>query len=176
VTLRKRKDRSLHPNLDPVTQAALIGSIVMLTGVVLIRAVAFLRGEYAGLPHRYPCGWTNDQTRVFERFRLWTGVVLAITWVVLELAAPRMPQSWPFGLEEIILTAGLLLLTNAWILLLMPSNWQTIAQRLSFSTAMGLLACWWLIFLGGMLISIMLASSSPAGLTIPLGTYAFGYG
>ena len=118
-----RRGQSLrYPDLNPMTQAVLLSSVAILTAIVLLRVVVLFRRQHARVPHRYPGSWTNDQSKTFEQFRLLMGMFLAITWVILQMAAPRMPESWPFGLEETLLTIGLLLLTNACLLLLIPSN------------------------------------------------------
>jgi hypothetical protein len=89
------------------------------------------------------------------------------------MAAPRMPESWPFGLQETLLTVGLLLLSNAWLLLLIPSNWEnTILDKVGFATTIGVLACWWTTLLGAVLLTIALAAMRPAAFTLPLGVYA----
>jgi hypothetical protein len=90
----------------------------------------------------------------------------------LRMAAPRMPESWPFGLAETILTVGLLLLVNAWVLLLVPSNWEYTVRKLGFATAMGVLALWWIATLGALLWTIELAATRPSAITLPLGIYA----
>jgi hypothetical protein len=99
------------------------------------------------------------------------GVALGVTWAILELAAPWMPQSWPFGVAEMILTVGLLLLSNAWLVLLIPSNWEnSIASKMSFGTTMGILVWWWTTLLGGLIVVIVIAAR-PVHFTFPMGTY-----
>ena len=66
---------------------------------------------------------------MFELFRTAIGIALILIWGILRIAAPRMPESWPFGLAETILTVGLLLLVNAWVLLLVPSNWEYTVRK-----------------------------------------------
>jgi hypothetical protein len=161
-----------HPDLDPTTQAILLSAVAILAGMALIRIALFFRRQFARVPHRYPCNWTSNQTGIFEQVRMSIGVALGVTWASLELAAPWMPQSWPFGLAEMVLTVGLLLLSNAWLLLLIPSNWEhSIASKVSFGTTMGILVWWWTALLGGLLVAIALAAW-PVHLTLPMGTYA----
>jgi hypothetical protein len=99
------------------------------------------------------------------------GIGMILTWGTLRLAAPRMPESWPFGLVETILMVALLLLTNAWVSLLFPSNWEHVIAKAGFGTTMGVLAWWWTTFLGALILTIALAAKSPGALTVPLGIY-----
>jgi hypothetical protein len=70
-----------------------------------------------------------------------------------------------------ILTVGLLLLSNAWLVLLIPSNWEnSIASKMSFGTTMGILVWWWTTLLGGLIVVIALAAR-PVHFTFPMGTY-----
>jgi hypothetical protein len=173
VSSRENKERTLrHPDLDPVTQAVLLGTFAVLAGVVLIRVTVFFRRQYAGMPYRYPDSWTNDQVRVFELFRTVIGLALISTWGILRMAAPRMPESWPFGLVETILTVGLLLLINAWVLLLVPSNWEYTVRKAGFATTMGVLALWWFTVLVALLWIIELAATRPSAIMLPVGIYA----
>lgn len=142
-----------------MTQAALIGSVAILTAIVLLRVVVLFRRQYARVPHRYPGSWTDDQIKTFEHFRLSMGVSLAITWIILQMTASRMPDSWPFGLEQTLLTIGLLLLSNGWLLLLIPSNWEhSIFSKMRFAYSFAALALWWITLLSGILVTIGLAT------------------
>ena len=161
-----------QPNLDLTTQTILLSALVLLAGVALVRVTVFFRRQCARIPPGYPDTWTSDQTKVFEQVRTSIGVALVITWAILELAEPRMPQAWPFGFQETILTLGLLLLTNAWLLLLIPSNWgNTIIGRVSFGTTTGILVWWWGTLLGAVLVAIAIAAR-PIQVALPFGTYA----
>ena len=162
-----------HPDLDFFTQAALLSAIAFVAGAILIRAVTFFRRQYARVPHRYPGSWTGDQVALFERFRMMIGVAIVITWATLQIAAPRMPDAWPFGLEQTIITVGLLLLGYAWLLLLIPSNWEhTLLDKIGFSTTMSVLVLWWGTFLGALLVTIALVVMRPVAFSLPLGIYA----
>jgi hypothetical protein len=160
-----------HPDLDPLTQGILLSVAAMLAGVVVLRGTALFRKQHT-LVSGYPEEWTSAQTKVFQQVRTSIGVALGITWMILEVAAPRMPQSWPFGFAEVVLTIGLLLLTNAWLLLLMPSKWENSAVgKVSFGATMGILVWWWTTFLGALILAIMMAVA-PAPVNFPLGSYA----
>ena len=156
-----------------MTQAVLLSSVAILTAIVLLRVVVLFRRQHARVPHRYPGSWTNDQIKTFEQFRLSMGVSLAITWVILQMAAPRMPESWPFGLEETLLTIGLLLLTHAWLLLLIPSNWEhSIFSKLRFAYSFAILALWWITLLSAILVTIGLATMRHVQFLFPQGPFA----
>jgi amino acid permease len=55
-----------------------------------------------------------------------------------------MPKNFPFGSLETISLIMLLLISNAWILLLVPRNWQKLgAFPQSFWLTMIFLMVWW---------------------------------
>ena len=161
-----------HPNLDPRLVALLLTCIVILVGSVLIRGVLIFRRQRAGVPHRYPGGWTNDQIKVFERLRLWIGIALAVTWAALWTAAPQMPQGWPFGLQEILFTIGLLVFTDAWLSLLVPANWErSLLSKLGFVSTFAILALAWMAMLTGFLVTIHFVAAKQLHLLIPIGVF-----
>lgn len=162
-----------HPDLDLVTQAVLLSAVAILASAILIRIAVFFRGQYARIPHRYPVSWTNDQVKVFERFRVVIGVAVMLTWATLQMLGPRMPESWPFGFEQATVTVGVLLLANAWLLLLPPRNWEhSILDKASFAVTIGVLAWWWTTFLGALLVTIALLTMRPVALPLAIGVYA----
>ena len=85
-----------------------------------------------------------------------------------------MPQSAPFGLTEVVLTIVLLLLTNAWVLLVIPLDWQhTFVGKMNFDRAICFILVWWTILLGASVFAIVQSSTESAerpGYVI--GTYA----
>jgi hypothetical protein len=161
-----------YPDIGPVTQAVLLGTVAILAGAILFRIVVFFRRQYAGVPHRYPGSWTNHQVKVFELFRTAIGIALILTWCILRVAAPRMPESWPFGFAETTLTAGLLLLLYSWVLLLVPSNWEHIVRKAGFAATMGVLAIWWVTTLVALLWTVELIATKPPVFALPIGIYA----
>jgi hypothetical protein len=55
-----------------------------------------------------------------------------------------MPTNWPFGYAELISLVLLLLISNAWVLLLVPRNWEKFgAISRSFWITITFLAVWW---------------------------------
>jgi|SRR5262249_6679680 len=168
----KRKERSVRlPDLSPVTQAALLSTVAILAGAVLVRLTEFLRRQRTPAPPRYPGNWTEDQVRVFERLRMTVGIAVILIWGVLRVAAPSLPQGWPFGLIEILLTIALLLLANAWVSLLFPSKWGYIVDKAGFATMIGVLAGWWITLLGAVLATIAIAVR-PVAIPLPIGIFA----
>ena len=162
-----------HPDLDFHTQVALVGAIAITTAAILMRAGVVLRRQYAGIPHRYPRRWSQQQITLFERFRATIGVLVLMTWAVLQLSAPWMPESWPFNFEQTVFTVTIMLLTYAWILLLSPANWETgIFNKGTFRITVTALAFWWISLIGALLWAIGLAATRSTVFTIPLGVYA----
>ena len=49
-----RRTSLRHPDLTPLMQALLLGSILVLTAIVLLRFGLFFRQQYARLRYRYP--------------------------------------------------------------------------------------------------------------------------
>jgi hypothetical protein len=162
-----------NADLDLFTQAALLSSIAFVAAAILIRAATFFRRQYARVAHRYPDSWTRDQVSQFERLRRLIGIVILIAWATMQLTKSQMPDGWPFGLEQTIITIGLMLLGYAWLLLLIPSNWEhTLVDKIGFSSTMSLLVLWWAIFLGALLVTIVLAVNRSGAFMLPLGVYA----
>jgi hypothetical protein len=158
-----------HPDLTPLMQALLLGSVLVLTAIVLVRLGLFFRNQYARLPHRYPAIWTAEQITTFERLRLAIGGCLAITWLTLLLTAPQLPVSWPFGFEEALLTIGLLLLTNGWLLLLVCLNWEnSLLSKCRFRTGFAVVALWWIAVFAAFLGTIGWATT-PIHFVFPIG-------
>ena len=113
--------------LDFMTQVVLFSLIMALLGAAFIRAGAALYRTMMGIPQRYPRSWTAAQCRLMDRFRLGVGVALTAFWAAQHFAVPLMQPTWPFGFFEAMSVATLLLLTNAWIMLLLPRDWGSSA-------------------------------------------------
>jgi len=162
-----------HPDLTPLMQALLLGSILVLTMAAFVRFGLFFRNRYARLPYRYPATWTAEQITTFGRLRLAIGGCLAITWLALLLAAPRLPVSWPFGFEEALLTIGLLLLTNGWLVLLVRLNWEnSLLSKCRFRTGFAVVVLWWIAVFATILATIGWATTTHLHLVFPYGTIA----
>ena len=117
-----------YQDLEFSAQILIVTFLALLLSAVLIRAALFIFRNFTGVPHRYPGTWTPTQCRLMDRFRMLIGVALSALWIALLLAVPYMPTNWPFGLLEGISILVLLLLSNAWILLLLPRAWDKLGR------------------------------------------------
>jgi hypothetical protein len=154
-------------------QAVLLSAVVILTAIMLFRIVVFFRNQYAGVSYCYPSSWTNEQIKMFGRLRLSIGACLAVTWLTLLIAAPQLPVSWPFGFEQALLTTGLLLLTNGWLLLFVRLNWEnSLLGKYRFQIGFAVIVLWWIALLSGVLAAIGWAMTRHIHLVFPHGTIA----
>ena len=162
-----------HPDLTPLMQVLLLGSILVLTTAAFVRFGLIFRNRYAGLPYRYPAAWTAEQIATFGRLRLAIGGCLVIIWLTFFLTAPRLPVGWPFGFEEALLTIGLLLLTNGWLVLLVRLNWEnSLLSKWRFRTGFAVVALWWIVVFAVLLAAIGWATTAHLHLVFPYGTIA----
>ena len=162
-----------HPDLTPLMQAVLLGSILLLTTGAFVRFGLFFRNRYACLPYRYPAAWTAEQITTFSGLRLAIGGCLIIIWFTFLLTAPQLPVGWPFGYEEALLTIGLLLLTNGWLALLVRLNWEnSLLSKCRFRTGFAALALWWIAVFAVILATIGWATTLHLHLVFPYGTIA----
>jgi hypothetical protein len=154
-------------------QALLLGSVVLLTAAALFRFGLFFRNQHARLSYRYPTMWTAEQIKTFGWLRLSIGGCLAITWLTFLLAAPQLPVGWPFGLEEALLTIGLLLMTNGWLILLVRLNWEnSVLSRCRFRTGFAIVALWWIAVFAAILATLCWTATAHVHFVIPNGTIA----
>jgi len=162
------------PDLSSSAQAALVCAIAIALGLALIRGMIALYRHQVAVPHRYPASWTSSQIRFLEHVRLSIGIALIAAWVCLLVSAPAMPQSAPFGLTEAVLTIALLLLTNAWVLLVIPLDWQhTFVGKMRFDRAVCFILLWWTILLGASMVVIFQSATEAAERPVyVIGTHA----
>jgi hypothetical protein len=154
-------------------QALLLGSIGILTAIVLFRFGLFFLNQYVRRPYRYPTMWTVEQSKTFGHLRLAIGSCVGIGWLTFLSAAPRLPVGWPFGLEEALLTIGLLLLTNGWLALLVRLDWQnSVLSKCRFRTGFAILALWWVAVFTALLTTLGWATTPHVHFVIPHGTIA----
>jgi hypothetical protein len=162
-----------HPDLTPLMQVLLLGSIGILTATALFRFGLFFRNQYVGRPYRYPTLWTAGQATTFGWLRLAIGGCVGISWLTLQCAAPRLPVSWPFGFEEALLTIGLLLLTNGWLALLVRLDWEdSILSKCRFRTGFAIVALWWMAAFTALFATLGWVTTTHVHLVIPYGTVA----
>jgi len=135
----------MHFALSPLTQIILAGLLVGASASLLMRAVAFLGRERSGMRHVYPKTWSELQCRFLESFRLLVGLALMMLWGAFLSIVPTVQTKWSFGDElSVALVILLLLISNAWMLLLLPRNWEKFgALSRSFSIVITFLFLWW---------------------------------
>ena len=162
-----------YADLSPSTQFLLIGLLAVAMAAILIRVAVFLRREIAGMRPLYPQGWSAAQCRGLECFRLLVGVAVIALWGSFLFVAPSMPMNSPFGLLEMISLIVLLLISNAWILLLVPRNWEKLgAYSQSFWLTMTFLMVWWVSVFAATGWMLASASVSSPRLVLPVGVFA----
>jgi hypothetical protein len=151
-----------YQNLEFTTQVVLTSLVMVLVGAALIRAGALLYRKMMRILLRYPRGWTSAQCRLMDRFRLGVGVTLTAFWAAHFLAVPLMPTNWPFGLFEMLSITVLLLLTNAWIMLLLPRDWGALGVLTArFAVTITVLGLWWGLMFGGTAWMLATATTKP---------------
>ena len=123
----------------------LIGLLVLAFGTFLTRAIRFARLEYARVQPVYPAMWTAAQCRALEYFRLLVGLALASLWASFLFSAPSMQINfWSSQYLVVFSLILLLLISNAWLLLLVPRDWQTLGTISgSFWVMITFLVVWW---------------------------------
>lgn len=162
-----------HPDLTPLMQIVLLGSVLLLTAAALFRFGLFFRNRHARLPYCYPTAWTAEEIKTFGLLRLSIGGCLAITWLTFLFMAPQLPVGWPFGFEQALLTIGMLLLTNGWLVLLVRLNWESsVLSKWRFRTGFTIVALWWIAVFTAIFATLGWATMVHVHLVFPNGTIA----
>jgi hypothetical protein len=162
-----------HPDLSLSTQLVLIGALAVVLVGFLTRAAVFFRREKAGLRPLYPTAWSAAQCRALEYFRSLVGLALILLWGAFLFIAPSMPTNWPFGYLEMISLISLLLISNAWVLLIVPRNWKMLgAFSRSFWLTISFLMVWWVSMFAATGWMFVKASASPPAKVVPVGVFA----
>jgi hypothetical protein len=182
--------RELDPS--PSAQYLLIGLLAVAFATLLTRAMIFYHREKARIRPIYPSGWSAVECRTLEHFRTLIGVALIPVWGAFLFNAPSVatitspngiywhspllgftlfitpsvPPNWPFGYYlNVIFLILLLLISNAWALLLIPQNWEKFgAISRSFRITFTFLVVWWTVTFtaaGWMLATVAKASAPP---------------
>jgi len=162
----------LHLELSLSNRVQLIGLLAVALVALLTRAMIFIHREKASIQPIYPSGWSAAQCRVMERFRLLIGLALLLFWGAFLLIAPSVattnkwplgifldnpiwattifiaptaPPNWPLGYYlNGMFIVFMLLISNAWVLLLIPRNWKRFgAITRSFRVTIAFLVIWW---------------------------------
>jgi hypothetical protein len=163
-----------YPDLDPATQFLLIGLLAAAWAALLARAVFLFRREWAGSHSQFPRLWSAAQCRALGYFRQLVGLALFGLWVAFLFVAPLMPANWPFGYMEVVSLIVLLLMTQAWTILLAPAGWRKLAAfPNSFSITMVFLIVWWAVMMSATGWFLAKASAPAPGLSFPpIGVFA----
>jgi len=162
-----------YPDLSPSTQFLLIGLLAVATAALLAKAAVFVRREIAGMRPLYPQAWSAAQCRALECFRLLVGLALIALWGAFLFVAPSMPISLPFGLTKMMSLIVLLLMSNAWVLLLVPRNWEKRgAASQSFRLTITFLTVWWVSMFAATGWMFARVSASSPRYVLPLGVFA----
>ena len=133
-----------YADLSPSTQLLLVALVAVASAALFTRALVFFYREKAGMRPVYPSAWSAAQCRALESFRLLVGLTLILFWASFLFIAPSLPTNWPFGYLATIFIIVLLLISNAWLLLLVPRNWGKFgAISRSFWITITFLVVWW---------------------------------
>ena len=109
--------------------------------------------------------------KAFGWLRLAIGGCVGISWLTVLIATPQLPVSSPFGIEEALLTIGLLLLTNGWLALLVRLNWDnSVLSRCRFRTGFAIVALWWIAVFTAIFATLGWATTTQVHFVIPHGT------
>ena len=161
------------PDLSPNTEMALYFATFLALALVVVRGSLAYHRHRIAVKHRYPAEWSDSHIRPFEHLRISIGFALALTWGVLLAAAPQMPSSAPFGARPALLLIFLLLLTSAWVRLMIPSEWKHTFGMMKSKHVVGCLFVVWTILLGGQLFAIAKSATARAERPVHVfGTYA----
>ena len=134
-----------HADLSLSTQFLLVGLLAVALAAFLTRAMVFFHREKAGVRPIFPSAWSVAQCRTLESFRLLVGFALISLWGSFLFIAPSVAAKSSAGCNlNVIFIILLLLISNAWVLLLIPRNWEKFgAMSRSFSITMTFLVIWW---------------------------------
>ncbi len=162
--------RMRYADLSPSIQLLSYGLLAAVLAAFLTRVVVFFHRDNSGARPQYPSAWSAAQCRVLECFRQLIGLALIPPWVLFLFILPSMPTNWPFGYLALI---SLLLLSHAWVLLLVPRRWKTIdAFSPSFWLTITFLVVWWGAMFTATGWMFANASASPPLRLPPVGVFA----
>ena len=168
--------RELIADPSPSTQFFLIGLLAVALAAFLTRAIVFVHREKAGVRPIYPSGWSAGQCRTLESFRLLIGLALIPLWAFFLFIAPSVAAKWSCNLV-VIFIIFLLLISNAWALLLVPRNWEKFgAISRSFWITITFLVIWWTVAFTATGWMFAKASAPSRPLHLISGVYAAAHG
>ncbi len=159
-------------DLDLSIQLSTYGLLAFVLIAFALRVTIFLRREIAGVRPSYPTRWTTAQSEALGRFRLLLGLALIPLWTGFLFLLPQAPINWPFGFLGLV---SLLLMSHAWVMLLVPRGWRSLdGFASSFPLTITFLAVWWVImFTATVWIFSKAASVTPPQHVVPaVGVFA----
>ena len=125
-------------------QLLLIGLLAVVCSALLTRTMILFHREKGELQPIYPTGWSAAQCQALAYFRLLVGLAIIALWGSFLVIAPTMRTNWPFAYLDVIFLIFLVLVSNAWVLLLIPRNWKKFgAISRSFWIMITFLVGWW---------------------------------
>jgi hypothetical protein len=91
----------------------------------------------------YPSAWSTIQRRAVELVRQVIGLALLALWGAFLFVAPAIETRLPYyGVIGFVIL--LLLISNAWLLLILPRSWEKFgAMSRSFSIMITFIVIWW---------------------------------
>jgi hypothetical protein len=122
-----------------------IGFWVLLSltaGGVAVQTAILLARRRGGVSNSFPRRWTSAQCRSVERFRVWAGWSLIPLWALLLWLA-----RWPVGVRDAVSLCLLRLMTQIWLSLLTPHDWDKQETVKNFSLVMATLVVSWTLML-----------------------------
>jgi hypothetical protein len=141
-------------------------SIAFLT--LVTRAIIFFQREKTGAYPVYPSAWNKAQCQALEHFRLLVGLALIPLWAAFLYVYPSLRTDWASGHLHLFFFILLLWISNAWVLLLVPRNWQRFgAISRSFWIVIVFLTVWWGTVFTATAWMFVKASTTPSGLSGP---------
>jgi hypothetical protein len=155
-------------NLPLALQLFSTAILALFLAALVVRALMFIRRTRAGQRSNYPSGWSAEQCKAFERFRLVLGMLLIPAWGLSLYLIPLAPRNWPFGFMAPIST---IIASHAWVVLLAARGWKSVgAFSPTFGATMLFLVTWWatLFLVGGWIFAKASAPPPPRGLPGPI--------
>jgi hypothetical protein len=124
--------------LDLITRLGFWLVLALTAGGVAVQTTILLRRRRADAPNTFPRRWTSAQCRSVERFRMWAGLSLIPPWALLIWVI-----RWPVGTRDAVSLSLLLLMTQIWLSLLTPHDWDKLETVKNFSLVMAVLVGSW---------------------------------
>jgi hypothetical protein len=128
--------------LDLLTRIGFWIVLALTAGGVAVQTAILLQRRRARVANTFPRRWTSAQCRSVGRFRVWAGLSLIPLWALLIWLA-----RWPVGTRDAVPLCLLLLMTQIWLSLLTPHDWDKQETVRNFSLVMAMLVGSWSLML-----------------------------